>query len=171
MAPAQRESYEVVAGEEAAAAPQSTRPPDISMSFLRKKGAAAIPLARHWDMERDDPGPAEWLNKNAHAPRRKAGAREVRLCGSGLLVGYVHPDVPQRPRIDRNRDGGKFLSLVTPHGEVRGLSVVAEQRIQPINRGDIPGFESEDDHFAVVLPFNRWPGSSRVERGDSGPSV
>jgi len=98
-------------------------------------------------MERDDPEPAEWQMKNGQRARRKAGsAVPVRLCGSGVLVGFVHQVEPERPDVGGDGDNRQSLALVAPHGEVSRFSEVADEGIGARNGGRFPRLMAQYGH-------------------------
>jgi hypothetical protein len=89
---------------------------------------------------------------SANGPRQSAGGRRpIRLSGSGRLVGFAYLDEPQRADIGRQYDSRQPLSLVAPHGEVRGLTEVADEDVRARDGRGFPGSMAQDRHSDPLL--------------------
>jgi hypothetical protein len=114
---------------------------------MQKGKAAAIPLAKRGEMDRDDLLlQAEWPDKNAHDPRQNRGPWDV-LSRQNSGVAFVHSDVPERAELAIRHYWRELLALVAPHGGPERLPEVPNKGVCAGEKNALAGFETYESHW------------------------
>ena len=119
-------------------------------SIPEKTGAAASSLAKRLDGIATTPGSGRVADAECPPPPTEArGRRAIRLGGSGVLVGYVHEDVPERPGSPSNSCRGELRALLVPLSDSTGVVEVIDQNVRPTKRGYRPRLVAVGDHCGL----------------------